>query len=134
MFYFDNWLWHYAKMLFQCVSQTISDSWWQGAVIWSDKCEPLSLEVLMLSLLFLYFVGLIHKAMIPFLKKTHVYKLIKLEEYQISNLKGVTILKLIIVLPLVMIYLIFIIALSWFLADFILNYIGWTVDMRFYLI
>ena len=134
MFYFDNWLWHYAKMLFQCVSQTISDSWWQGAVIWSDKCVPLSLEVLMLSLLFLYFAGLIHKAMIPFLKKTNVYKLIKLEEYQISNIKGVTILKLIIVLPLVMIYLIFIIALSSFLADFILNYIGWTVDMRFYLI
>ena len=121
-------------MLFQCVSQTISDSWWQGAVIWSDKCVPLSLEVLMLSLLFLYFAGLIHKAMIPFLKKIHVYKLTKLEEYQISNLKGVTILKLIIVLPLVMIYLIFIIALSSFLADFILNYIGWTVDMRFNLI
>ena len=79
-------------------------------------------------------MNLIHKAMIPFLKKTNVYKLIKLEEYQISNLKGVTILKLIIVLPLVMIYLIFIIALSSFLADFILNYIGWTVDMRFYLI
>ena len=120
-------------MLFQCVSQTISDSWWQGAVIWSDKCEPLSLEVLMLSILFLYFVGLIHKAMIPFLKKTHVYKLMKLEEYQISNLKGVTILKIIIIFPLAMIYLIFIIASSWFLADFILNYIGWTVDMRFYL-
>ena len=68
----------------------------------------------MLSLLFLYFVGLIHKAMIPFLKKTHVYKLIKLEEYQISNLKGVTILKLIIVLPLVMIYLILLATLVYF--------------------
>ena len=78
-------------------------------------------------------MSLIHKFMIPFLKKTHVYKLMKLEEYQISNLKGVTILKIIIIIPLAMIYLIFFIALSWFLADFILNYIGWTVDMRFYL-
>ena len=134
MFYFDKLLWHYAKMLFQCVSQTISDSWWRGAVIWSDKCAPLSLEVIILSFLLLYFVSLIHKSMIPFLKKTHVYKLIKLEQYDISNLKGVSILKITIIIPLAMIYFIFIIALTWFLADLILNCIGWTGDMRFNLL
>lgn len=118
-------------MIYQCVSQTISDSWWLGAVIWSDKCVPLSLEVIILSFLLLYFVSLIHKSMIPFLKKTHVYKLIKLEQYDISNLKGVSILKITIIIPLAMIYFIFIIALTWFLADLILNCIGWTGDMRF---
>jgi len=133
VFYFDKLLWHYAKMLFQCVSKTISDSWWHGAVIWSDKCVPLSLEVIILSFLLLCFLSLMHKSFIPFLKKTRFYKLVKLEQHEISNLRGVTILKLIIFLPIAMIYLIFIIALSWFLADLILNYIGWTADMRFYL-
>ena len=74
-----------------------------------------------------------HKSFIPFLKKTRFYKLVKLEQHEISNLRGVTILKLIIFLPIAMIYLIFIIALSWFLADLILNYIGWTADMRYIL-
>ena len=121
-------------MIYQCVSQTIFDSWWRGAVIWSDKCIPLSLEVIVLSIMLLYFVSLIHKSMIPFLKKTHVYKLIKLEQYDISNLKGVSILKITIIIPLAMIYFIFIIALTWFLADLILNCIGWTGDMRFNLL
>ena len=121
-------------MLYQCVSQTISDSWWRGALIWSDECVPLSLEVIMLSVLFLYFLGFIHKALIPFLKKTHFYKLMKLEKHEMSNLKGVSILQLIIVLSSLGIYLIFIIASSWFLSDFILNYIGWTADMRFYIL
>jgi len=120
-------------MLYQCVSQTISDSWWRSAVIWSDKCIPLSLEVIILSFFLLYFVSLIHKSMIPFLKKTRVYKLIKLEQYETGNLKAVSILRLIIIILLAMIYLILVIALSWFLSDFILNCLGWTADMRYYL-
>tara|TARA_B100000886_G_scaffold258825_1_gene183753 strand:+ start:266 stop:532 length:267 start_codon:yes stop_codon:yes gene_type:complete len=88
----------------------------------------------MLSVLFLYFLGLIHKALIPFLNKTHVYKLMTLEKHEISNLKGVSILKLIILVSSLGIYLLFIFASSWFLADFILNCIGWTADMRFYII
>ncbi len=119
-------------MLYQCVSQTISNSWWRGVLIWSDECVPLSLEVIMLSVLFLYLLGFIHKALIPFLIKTHVYKLMTLEQNEISNLKGVSILQLIIVLSLAMIYLIFIYALSLFLADLVLNYIGWTADNRFW--
>ena len=121
-------------MLYQCVSQTIYDSWWRGFLIWSDKCVPLSLEVIMLSVLFLYFLGLIHKALIPFLKKTHFYKLMTLEKHEISNLKVVSILKLIILVSSLGLYLLFIIASSLFLADFILNYIGWTSDMRFYIL
>ena len=121
-------------MLYQCVSQTIYDSWWRGFLIWSDKCVPLSLEVIMISALFLYFLGFIHKALIPFLKKTHVYKLMTLEKHEISNLEVVSILKLIILVSSLGIYLLFIFASSWFLADFILNCIGWTADMRFYII
>jgi hypothetical protein len=121
-------------MLLQCVSETVSNSWLRGAVIWSDNCVPLSLEVAVLSVFLLYLIGFLHKFLVPFLTQTNfgnsIGKILKYDDSEVSNLSGVTILKLLIFLIILSIYLIFIIALSSFAADFILNSFGWTIANR----
>ena len=121
-------------MLLQCVSETVSNSWLRGYVIWSDNCVPFSLEVAVLSIFLLYPIGFLHKFLVPLLIQTNfgnsLSKILKYDESEMSNLSGVTILQLLIFLPIFGIYLIFIFALSFYAADFILNYFGWTIANR----
>ena len=121
-------------MLLQCVSETVSNSWLRGAVIWSDNCVPLSLEVAVLSIFLIYPIGFLHKFLPPLLKQTNfgnsLSKILKYDDSEMSNLSGVAILQLLIFLSIASIYLIFIFALLFYAADFILNYFGWTIANR----
>jgi hypothetical protein len=121
-------------MLLQCVSETVSNSWLTGAVIWSDNCVPFGLEVAVLSIFLIYPIGFLHKFLAPLLIQTNfgnsLSKMLKCDDSEMSNLSGVAILQLLIFLIILSIYFIFIFALSFYAADFILNYFGWTLDNR----
>jgi succinate dehydrogenase hydrophobic anchor subunit len=127
-------------MLIQCLSETISNSWWKTYFDWSDKCAPVSLESIILVFIFSYLLFLLHKFIFYYLKSNNLANnltsLISIFFHEkrmneiIDDLSGYELFKFFIAILIVILCLLFYLACLYFLADFVLNYFGWTVDKR----
>ena len=127
-------------MLIQCLSETISNSWWKTYFDWSDKCAPVSLESIILVFIFSYFLFLIHKFIFYYLKSNNLANNLtsrisiffheKRMNEIIDNLSGYELFKFFIAILIATLCLLFYLACLYFFADFVLNYFGWTVDNR----
>jgi len=127
-------------MLIQCLSETISNSWWKTYFDWSDKCAPVSLESIILVFIFSYLLFLIHKFIFYYLKSNNLANNLtsrisiffheKRMNEIIDNLSGYELCKFFIAILIAIVCLLFYLACLYFFADFVLNYFGWTVDNR----
>ena len=127
-------------MLIQCLSETISNSWWKTYFDWSDKCAPVSLESIILVFIFSYLLFLIHKFIFYYLKSNNLANNLtsrisiffheKRMNEIIDNFSAYELLKSFIAILIVLLCLLFYLACLYFFADFVLNYFGWTVDNR----
>ena len=127
-------------MLIQCLSETISNSWWKTYFDWSDKCAPSSFESIILVFIFTYLLFLIHKFIFYYLKSNdlanNLTSRISLFFHEdrmneiIDKLSGFELFKVFIVIFMVSLYLMFCLACLYFFAEFVLNYFGWTIDKR----
>ena len=123
-------------MLIQCLSETVTDSWYKNFIDWSDKCAPTSFESLIIVLILIYPIYFLHKFFFYYLKKNNLANdFIEIFEQQdtekyIEGLSALGMLKVFIACVLVTLYFLFCLASLYSFADFLLNYIGWTVDKR----
>ena len=127
-------------MLIQCLSETISNSWWKTYFDWSDKCAPVSLESIIIVFIFSYLLFLLLKFIFYYLKSNNLANNLtshisiffheKRMNEIIDNLSGYELFKFFIAILIAILCLLFYLACLYFFADFVLNYFGWTVDKR----
>ena len=127
-------------MLIQCLSETISNSWWKTYFDWSDKCAPVSLESIVIVFIFSYLLFLLLKFIFYYLKSNNLANNLtshisiffheKRMNEIIDNLSGYELFKFFIAILIAILCLLFYLACLYFFADFVLNYFGWTVDKR----
>ena len=123
-------------MLIQCLSETVTNSWYKTFIDWSDKCAPTSFESLIIVLILIYPLYFLHKFFFYYLKNNNIANnFINIFEQQdtakyINDLSTYGKLKVFIACVLITLYFIFFLASLYFFADFLLNYFGWTVDKR----
>ena len=123
-------------MLIQCLSETVTNSWYKNFIDWSDKCAPTSFESLIIVLILIYPLYFLHKFFFYYLKKNNLANdFIEIFEQQdtakyIEGLSALGMLKVFIACVLVTLYFLFCLASLYSFADFLLNYFGWTVDKR----
>ena len=127
-------------MLIQCLSETISNSWWKNYFDWSDTCAPISLESIALVAIFSYPFIFIHKFIFYYFKSNNIannltsYISIFLEENRMKKIidksSGYNLFKIFIAIFIAALYVMFCLASLYFFADYLLNYFGWTVDKR----
>ena len=123
-------------MLIQCLSETVTNSWYKTFIDWSDKCAPTSFESFIIVFILIYPLYFLHKFFFYYLKKNNLANdFIEIFEQQdtkkyIDGLSTYGKLKVFIACVLITLYFIFCLAFLYFFADFLLNYFGWTVDKR----
>ena len=127
-------------MLIQCLSETISNSWWKNYFDWSDTCAPISLESIVLVAIFSYPFIFLHKFIFYYFKSNNFannltsYISIFLEENRMKKIidksSGYDLLKIFIAILIAAFYFLFCLASLYFFADFLLNYFGWTANKR----
>ena len=127
-------------MLIQCLSETISNSWWKTYFDWSDKCAPVSLESIVIVFIFSYLLFLLLKFIFYYLKSNNLANnltsRISIFFYEkrmneiIDNFSAYELLKFFIAILIVLLCLLFYLASLYIFADFVLNYFEWTVDKR----
>ena len=123
-------------MLIQCLSETVTNSWYKTFIDWSDKCAPTSFESLVIVLILIHPLYFLHKFFFYYLKNNNIANnFINIFEQQdtakyINDLSTYGKLKIFIACVLITLYFIFFLASLYFFADFLLNYFGWTVDKR----
>ena len=123
-------------MLIQCLSETVTNSWYKYFIDWSDKCAPQSFESFIIVLILIHPLYFLHKFFFYYLKNNNIANnFINIFEQQdrakyIDGLSTYGKLKVFIVCVLITVYFIFCLAILYFFADFLLNYFGWTVDKR----
>ncbi|MDB4848307.1 hypothetical protein OAH84_00490 [Gammaproteobacteria bacterium] len=123
-------------MLIQCLSETVTNSWYKVFIDWSDKCAPTSFESLIIVLILIHPLYFLHKFFFYYLKNNNIANnFINIFEQQdtakyINDLSTYGKLKVFIACVLITLYFIFCLASLYFFADFLLNYFGWTVDKR----
>ena len=123
-------------MLIQCLSETVTNSWYKTFIDWSDKCAPRSFESLIIVLILIHPLYFLHKFFFYYLKNNNIANnFINIFEQQdtakyINDLSTYGKLKVFIACVLITLYFIFFLASLYFFSDFLLNYFGWTVDKR----
>ena len=127
-------------MLIQCLSETISNSWWKTYFDWSDKCAPVSLESIVIVFIFSYLLFLLFKFIFYYLKSNNLANNLtsnisiffheKRMNEIIDNFSAYELLKSFIAILIVLLCLLFYLASLYIFADFVLNYFEWTVDKR----
>ena len=123
-------------MLIQCLSETVTNSWYKVFIDWSDKCAPTSFESLIIVLILIHPLYFLHKFFFYYLKNNNIANnFINIFEQQdsakyIDGLSTYGKLKVFIACVLITLYFIFCLAFLYFFVDFLLNYFGWTVDKR----
>mgnify|MGYP001159485561 FL=1 len=127
-------------MLIQCLSETISNSWWKTYFDWSDKCAPVSLESIVIVFIFSYLLFLLLKFIFYYLKSNNLANNLtshisiffheKRMNEIIDNFSAYELLKSFIAILIVLLCLLFYLACLYIFADFVLNYFEWTVDKR----
>ena len=127
-------------MLIQCLSETISNSWWKTYFDWSDKCAPVSLESIVIVFIFSYLLFLLLKFIFYYLKSNNLANNLtshisiffheKRMNEIIDNFSAYELLKSFIAILIVLLCLLFYLASLYIFADFVLNYFEWTVDKR----
>ena len=123
-------------MLIQCLSETVTNSWYKTFIDWSDKCAPTSFESLIIVHILIHPLYFLHKFFFYYLKNNNIANnFINIFEQQdtakyINDLSTYGKLKVFIACVLITLYFIFCLASLYFFADFLLNYFGWTVDKR----
>mgnify|MGYP001626812586 FL=1 len=127
-------------MLIQCLSETISNSWWKTYFDWSDKCAPVSLESIVIVFIFSYLLFLLLKFIFYYLKSNNLANNLtshisiffheKRMNEIIDNFSAYELLKSFIAILIVLLCLLFYLACLYIFADFVLNYFEWTEDKR----
>lgn len=121
-------------MLFQCLSETITNSWYKTFFDWSDKCAPTTFESLVIVLILIQPLYSLHKLFFLLLKKNNLANdFIEIFEQQdtekyIKGLSALGMLKVFIVYVLVTLYFLFCLAFLYFFANYLLNYFGWSIN------
>ena len=119
-------------MLIQCLSETVTNSWYKTFIDWSDKCAPTSFESVIIVLILIHPFYFLHKFFFYYLKNNNIANnFINIFEQQdtakyINDLSTYGKLKVFIACVLITLYFIFCLALLYFFADFLLNYFEYT--------
>ena len=121
-------------MMYSCISETIQNSGF-GYLIWSNKCIPLSIEVIILSSIYLYYIGKLFNYIFKFLSQKTLVKsfmdYIEIDENDYDSFNLSKLIVLLFFLGLCGIYLVSLLASSLYFSDYILNFFDWSIDKRF---